>query len=728
MKDVLKRGALILTALLIVSVSIFVAPTQVALAVNTTYYVDCAGNDSNSGTSTATAWKTMARASQQVYGPGDSILFKRGCTFSGTGFKPTGNGSVSAPVTIADYGSGNLPQLDGVGTNEPALFLLNTQNYIVRNLDLTQHGQTPQLIETQHGKDQDQNSDEYMRAIVHILGLGPVGVQNCGEACTVRNVTLDNLKVHDGSWNGIYGGAGYYQLDTNTYGYIDNLVIQNVESWNNHKAGVDVTSTYTKTITYASTNIKVLNSHLHHNGADGVVMGPVDHGLIDGNDCSYNGQNRNARLGCWGWDSHDLVIQFNESHHNVAPFYTNVTRDSGGFDCDLGSEDCLLQYNWSHDNTGEGYLIMTWPIGYGYSRGVSHNIQMRYNISERDAKKLACPITIFGGVQPAVIYNNTIYYEPDRPAGSPMFQEEGGAICSSIWGKSGTPNAYIYNNVFINNGTVNPSAVSNNAWGDNKGTFTFNHNIWYRLEGGVRFDWGGAINTWSAWQAKGYDAQGFNINPLVVGPLGGGPNAYKLQASSPAINQAQIVTQGLRGMGSRDYFGVSIPQAGAYDIGAAESTGGGGPTNTPAPPTNTPSGPTNTPTRTNTPLPPTATSTPSGSVVMHVFDLYTTDVNGNPQSTFIHRDTIYWRAKIVDQAGNPVSGAAVTFVLYRPDGNQWSTKTATTGADGWVLTNIGTVNSSPLGTYTINITNVTKSGSTYDPGANLKSSTTFVLQ
>lgn len=721
MKDNFRRSMMILAALLIVLMSVFAAQPNVRAA-GTIYYVDCAaGNDSNNGTSQTTAWRTTTRANQQTYTAGDQILFKRGTVCSGAALKPVGNGAVGNPVTIADYGTGNLPQIDGVGTNEPALFLLNVQNYAVRNLDLTQHGQTPQLIETQHGKDQDQNSDEYMRAVVHILGLGPVGVPSCGEACTVRNVTLENLKVHDGSWNGIYGGAGYYQVDTKTYGYIDNLVIQNVESWNNHKAGVDVTSTYTKTVTYGATNIKVLNSYLHHNGADGVVLGPIDHGLIDGNDCSYNGQNRNARLGCWGWDSHDLVIQFNESHHNVAPFYNNVTRDSGGFDCDLGSEDCLMQYNWSHDNTGEGYLIMTWPIGYGYSRGVSHNIQMRYNISERDAKKLACPITIFGGVQPAVIYNNTIYYEPDRLAGSPMFQAEGGAICSSIWGKSGSPNAYIYNNIFINNGTVNPSAVSNDAWGDGKGTFTFNHNIWYRVEGGVSFDWGGAINTWSAWQAKGYDAQGFNTNPLVTGPLGSGPNAYQLQSSSPAINQAQVVTQGLRGMGTRDYFGVAIPQAGAYDIGAAESSGG-------SVPTNTPSGPTITPTNTSIVPTPTFTSTPGGSVAMHVFDFYTTDANGNPQSTFIHGNTIYWRAKIVDQSGNPVSGATVSFLLYRPDGNQWSNKTATTGADGWALSNIGTVNSSPLGTYTINITNVTKTGATYDPGANVKSSTTFVLQ
>jgi hypothetical protein len=57
-----------------------------------------------------------------------------------------------------------------------------------------------------------------------------------------------------------------------------------------------------------------------------------------------------------------------------------------------------MQYNWSHDNAGEGYLIMTPPWLACAVR--SHNIQMRYNISERDAKKLACPITIFGGVLP----------------------------------------------------------------------------------------------------------------------------------------------------------------------------------------------------------------------------------------------------------------------------------------------------------------------------------------
>jgi len=571
MKDNLRRSLMILTALLVVLTSVFAAPSN-ARAVNTIYYVNCAtGSDSNNGLSPSTAWRTTTRANQQTYTAGDQILFARGTVCSGAALKPVGNGAVGNPVIVADYGTGNLPVIDGVGAHEPAIFLFNVQNYTVRNLDLTQHGQTPQTIKADDGKDSDQFSDEYMRAVVHILGLGPVNVQACGEACTVRNIRLENLKVHDGSWNGIYGGAGYYQLDTKTFGYIDNLVVTGVESWNNHKSGMDVTSTYTKTITYGSTNIQVLNSYFHHNGADGAVIGPADHVLIDGNEASFNGLLRDARLGLWTWDSHDTTIQFNNSHHNVTPDNTGQARDGGGFDCDLGSEDCMMQYNWSHDNEGEGFLILTWPIGYGYSRGVSHNIQMRYNISERDSKKLACPITIFGGVLPAVIYNNTIYYEPARPAGSPMFQAEGGAFCSSIWAKSGNPTAHVYNNIFINNGTVHPGAVSNFVWTDAKGTFFFNNNLWYRVEGGLRFLWGKTtITTWSGWQAKGFDAQGYNANPLITGALGSGPNAYLLQAGSPAINHARIVTEALRGMGTRDYFGTTTPQGGAYDIGAAE--------------------------------------------------------------------------------------------------------------------------------------------------------------
>jgi hypothetical protein len=541
-----------------------------------TYYVDCQnGRDTNTGLDPAAAWQSIGRANQNIYGPGDQILLRRGCVWRGPGFRARGNGSAQASIVLADFGATNLPLpvIDGVGPHESAVLLQNVQHWTVRNLELTQHGQTPQNLDSNNekGKDADQYSDEYMRAVVHVLGLGAPNEPNCGEACTVRNIALENLVVHDGSWNGIYASGGYYQLRTATFGVVDNLVIRNVECYNNHKAGIEITSTYYQTRIYATSNVWVLDSHSHHNGGDGIMVGPVRNGLLDGNLTEYNGRIRNARVGCWTWDSENTIIQFNESHHNMTPLNDGKARDGSGFDLDLGTENGLLQYNWSHDNQGEGFLLLTWPVGFGYERGISRNILMRYNISERDGKKLAGAITIFGGVAPAVIHNNTVYYEAARLAGTEMFNGEGGAMTSSIFGKSGKPDARVYNNIFITDGTKNPGAVANNVWTDGAGTFTFDNNLWWRVEGGLRFQWGGsALTSWSGWRANAFDPNGLNSNPLVLGPLGGGPGAYQLSSNSPAIDRGRVVPGTLHGMGTRDALGVSTPQGAAYDIGAAE--------------------------------------------------------------------------------------------------------------------------------------------------------------
>src|SRR5207249_2847298 len=73
-----------------------------AAASASTYYLDCSkGSDNNAGTSTSSAWKTIARANLQTYLPGDSILLKRGCVWSEPGFKAKGNGAAGSPITLA---------------------------------------------------------------------------------------------------------------------------------------------------------------------------------------------------------------------------------------------------------------------------------------------------------------------------------------------------------------------------------------------------------------------------------------------------------------------------------------------------------------------------------------------------------------------------------------------------------------------------------------------------
>jgi uncharacterized protein YfaS (alpha-2-macroglobulin family) len=84
--------------------------------------------------------------------------------------------------------------------------------------------------------------------------------------------------------------------------------------------------------------------------------------------------------------------------------------------------------------------------------------------------------------------------------------------------------------------------------------------------------------------------------------------------------------------------------------------------------------------------------------------------------------------KIVDQSAAVVSGASVTTEAVYPSGSVWTTLTSTTGADGWALVSKKSNRNQAAGTYTVRVTNVVKSGATYDASANLKTSTTFVLQ
>ena len=114
---------------------------------------------------------------------------------------------------------------------------------------------------------------------------------------------------------------------------------------------------------------------------------------------------------------------------------------------------------------------------------------------------------------------------------------------------------------------------------------------------------------------------------------------------------------------------------------------------------------------------------------MHVADIWTCDVNGTPQSVFTKPCTVYWKVKIVDTGGAPVSGANVVTDLYKPgQSTVWTSKNANTDANGIASMNINIVNNGTVGTYTIKVKSVTKSGWTYDSAANVKSETTFVVQ
>ncbi len=108
-------------------VFILIFPTFISGAKN--YYISASGNDSSSGTSVQTPWKTLDKlhASWSLIGAGDSILFNRGETFAPTSvgsryglirIPNRKKGTATDPIVIGAYGLGERPVISGENCSE----------------------------------------------------------------------------------------------------------------------------------------------------------------------------------------------------------------------------------------------------------------------------------------------------------------------------------------------------------------------------------------------------------------------------------------------------------------------------------------------------------------------------------------------------------------------------------------------------------------------------------
>jgi hypothetical protein len=106
-----KFAAAVLTAALLAT-GLLAGTSTPASAAGTTYYVSAVGNDSNSGTSSLTPWKSLTKVNSKVLAPGDTVSFRKGDTWTG-GIVTAQSGTSSAPITLKSYGSGNPPTITG---------------------------------------------------------------------------------------------------------------------------------------------------------------------------------------------------------------------------------------------------------------------------------------------------------------------------------------------------------------------------------------------------------------------------------------------------------------------------------------------------------------------------------------------------------------------------------------------------------------------------------------
>jgi hypothetical protein len=546
--------------LVVLTATLFIG--DVAYADNTTYYVDAvSGNDSNSGISTTSPWRTINKANTLNLNPGDRLLFKGGQTFSGNlQLGAEDAGLATNPVNVGSYGSGRATISAGTGTG---VRIYNVGGIAVSSLAVSGAGRSAGntasgvMIYTDRGS---ATKFAYVRvANVEVSGFGDAGIllraaPPDGTKSGFRDVRITNVSAHDNADAGIESFGSFSST---------------ARGWAHKDVYIARCRTYN--------NLGIPNKGSH--SGSGIVLGDINGATIERSVSYNNGANNNAGggpVGIWAWDSNRVTIQHNESYDNKTS-----TADGGGFDLDGGVTNSIMQYNYSHNNAGPGYLLAQ----FAGARAFGNNV-VRYNISENDVRKGSYYGAIHiwnddyynGGIRGTEVYNNTIYVSP-----------QSGTTPKAVTIDGPTTNTHLRNNIFVTTGGLPLVDIVTRSASQQSGLLFQGNDYWssgYPLKikhGGTTYSSLSAWRSATGQEKNGGTNTGMNVNPGLANPGGGGTignadllstlGSYKLGTNSP-MKDAALNLRSVFGLdpGPTDFYGTSIPQGASYDLGAHEAS------------------------------------------------------------------------------------------------------------------------------------------------------------
>lgn len=337
---------------------------------NRTYYVDAErGDDRNAGTDPQFPWRSLARVSDEWFGPGDRVLLTSGQTFRGPMMLSDAcRGTEDARIEVSTTGPEPATVMAGKGTG---IILDGVAHVTVQNLRLIGAG--------------TQDNDG-------------VGV----EARTAQFTIVKNVEVSGFRIAGLRSGGGlgnrFEEIVTHGNGGAGISIIGGRPEMPRSQ---DVYVGYCR----AEGNRGDPKNLTSHSGS-GILLAGVDGALVEYCVAAHNGgempREGNGPIGIWAWNSDQITIQNCISHNN-----TSSSGDGGGFDLDGGVTNSTIQYCLSYENDGCGFLLCQYPGARPW-----HDNILRFNISVNDgARNHQAGIALwagdsgFGGGQ---IYNNTI--------------------------------------------------------------------------------------------------------------------------------------------------------------------------------------------------------------------------------------------------------------------------------------------------------------------------------
>ena len=285
------------------------------------YYVDSVnGDDSNVGTSPEYAWKTMKRASNNEFAPGDRLLLKRGQTFDGF-FITKGSGTENLPVVISAYGEGDSPVIHAQ-SGEYLFFVHDVCHWVIENIEFTSQG---------YG--------------AYIYAFGEKGVDDI----TIRNCYFHDIGINE---EGFSTSALMIDNDCTESKvsniHLDSLRIENVE-WGIHTKGInaeDDKDTFVSPEKSYNSDFMFENIYIKNAKFGGIVIGAVHNGTVRNCrvlDCATAQDDAYAPL--WIRHSDGITVEYCEIAGS-----TNKT-DGMAIDFDGWTVNSTYRYIYSHDNT-----------------------------------------------------------------------------------------------------------------------------------------------------------------------------------------------------------------------------------------------------------------------------------------------------------------------------------------------------------------------------------------
>jgi hypothetical protein len=349
----------------------------------TKYFISATGDDTQLGTSVATAWRTIDKVNSQTFQPGDRILFEAGQTFSG-GIWLQSIGTATEPIIVSSYGAGRAIISSGTSAG---FYSHNGAGIELRRLTFVGAGQ---LTGTYPGVmfylDVPNTNLNYIRLdSLDVSGYPGVGLNIASQngASGYSDVRINFCQSHDNGEAGITSSS--QALNAHHNWYIGNCQAYNITG-NPYITG--------------------------HNTGNGIVLSGIDGALIEHcvarNNGTLNAYPWGGPSGIWGYNCNNLIIQYCESHHNES----GTPYDGGGFILDGGCTNSVLQYNYSHDNSGAGFMLSEYD-----GASTMHDVVVRYNVSDNDARRNGYGALLVwssrtNGIVNATFYNNTVRLGP----------------------------------------------------------------------------------------------------------------------------------------------------------------------------------------------------------------------------------------------------------------------------------------------------------------------------